>query len=63
MQLRGAEKFVALQRSIYGPLFAEEHSEAFPVFKSVLEQAEIFRIERPETEWTVDQVVRVILSK
>jgi hypothetical protein len=29
---------------------------------SVLEQARVFRIDRPENAWTVDQVVRIILD-
>lgn len=62
-RLIGADKFNALMECIYGPLFEEEHPGLFPLFNSVAEQTEIFRIRRPASRWTVDEVIKVILDE
>jgi|WetSurMetagenome_2_1015567.scaffolds.fasta_scaffold00105_27 hypothetical protein len=59
-RLEGADKFKALMECIYGPLLREERPGLFALFSSTAQQADIFRIQRPEARWTVDEVVKVI---
>lgn len=58
--LKGADKFNALQECIYGPLFPEEHSPRFDLLAAIVNQAKIYRLERPESHWSVDEIAEVI---
>lgn len=60
--LKGTDKFDALLECVYGPLFREEHPGLFTLFSSAAEQADMFRIRRPASHWTVDEVVREIVD-
>ncbi|ABQ25554.1 hypothetical protein [Geotalea uraniireducens] len=61
-RVTGADKLDALLECVYGPLFQEEHPGLFPLFSATAEQADIFRIRRPESRWSLDDVVSVILD-
>jgi len=58
--LNGSDKFNALQECIYGPLFPEEHSTRFDLLAAIANQAKIYRIERPTSHWSVDEIAEVI---
>jgi len=60
--LKGAAKLNALMDCVYGPLIREEHPELFALFSATAAQADIFRIQRPEGRWTVDEVVKAVLN-
>jgi hypothetical protein len=60
--LNGAEKFVALQECIYGPLLPPEHSRQFPLFAAVTDRVNIFRLTRPAARWSIDEVTQVLLN-
>ncbi|MBI5301185.1 MAG: hypothetical protein HY868_03540 [Chloroflexi bacterium] len=60
--LTGAEKFDVVQTCIYGPLLPQEHPGQFPLFAALVEQATVFRLERPTERWSVDDVVDTILT-
>lgn len=55
--LGGVDKFHALQRCLYGPLFPDEHPEAFPAFGLVVRQARVVRVIRPHLGWTLPEVL------
>jgi hypothetical protein len=59
--MSGAARFAALQECIYGPLLPAEHQEQFSLLAAVAKRTPIYRIDRPEDRWTVDQIVKVIL--
>ncbi len=61
--LGGTRKFDAIQTCFYGPLLPGEHPRFFPLMAKLVEQVQVFRIRRPEQDWTVDQVVEYILDK
>ncbi|MCC6545290.1 MAG: hypothetical protein IT392_12470 [Nitrospirae bacterium] len=61
-RLSGTEKLDALLDCVYGPLFAEEHPGLFTIFSSAASQTDIFRVKRPESRWTVHEVVEFILN-
>jgi len=58
--LNGADKFAAVQECIYGPLFQEEHSSRFDMLAAIANQATIYRLERPASHWSVDEIAGVI---
>jgi hypothetical protein len=58
--LNGSDKFAALQECIYGPLFSEEHPGQFGLFAAICNQVEMFRLERPESRWSADEVAELI---
>lgn len=58
----GAHKLNILTECIYGPLFREDHPGLFALFSTTAKQADIFRIQRPEGRWTVDEVVKAVLD-
>jgi hypothetical protein len=60
-QLRGAEKFDAVQDSIYGPMLPHEHSAHFPLFAALTERVKVFRLDRPANRWTADAVAEALL--
>ena len=60
--LTGAEKFIAVQGCIYGPMFPEEHSAAFPFFSTLIEQTAVYRIQRPVDHWSIPAVLDFIHS-
>jgi hypothetical protein len=60
--LSGSAKFDALLSCLYGPLFASQHSSAFPLCTSILQQADVFRISRPAERWSVERVCSAILD-
>lgn len=55
--LQGMEKFLALQRCVYGPFFPGEHPEAFPIFGLAARQARLVRIRRPALGWTLESIL------
>lgn len=59
--LSGVDKFAALQECLYGPLIPKEQSGMFSLHAMVLETIDIFRIERPESSWSLDEIVETIL--
>lgn len=59
--LRGQEKFAALQECVYGPLLPGEHPGQFALFAAVSEQVAFYRILRPESRWSINEVVEAIL--
>jgi hypothetical protein len=61
LRLTGAEKFIGLQESIYGPLFPEEHPGVFSLMRALMEQVEITRLERPAKGCSVNKVAEEIL--
>jgi hypothetical protein len=60
-RLSGAEKFDAVQESIYGPLLPEEHPDHFSLFAALTDQIAVFRMERPQNRWTADAVAEAVL--
>jgi hypothetical protein len=58
----GADKLDALMKCVYGPLFPEEHPALFTLFSTTAGQTDIFRLQRPESGWTVDKVTDLILN-
>lgn len=58
----GADKLLALQECLYGPLLPSEHARVFPALARVLQQIPVFRIHRPLGVWTTDAVVSEILG-
>jgi hypothetical protein len=61
-RLGGTATFQALQDCIYGPLLADEHARLFPICGAILERVAFFRIERPQSRWTVPEVSAAILQ-
>lgn len=59
--LSGVEKFAALQKCIYGPLFPEEHHGLFSLISTVTSEVDITRIMRPAGMWSVNEIVEAIL--
>jgi hypothetical protein len=60
--LTGAEKFDALQSSIYGPLFPGEHPALFPLCAAVVDQVEVHRIKRPQDLWSTEKLADLLLD-
>jgi len=60
-QLTGFNKFAALQKCIYGPLFPEEHPGVFAYISALAEQVEMLAIERPTYGCSVNKVAEAIL--
>lgn len=60
--LAGAEKFAALQSCIYGPLFPQEHVDCFAVQAALAEGIPVRRILRAGPGWSLDAVVRGVMS-
>jgi hypothetical protein len=58
--LNGADKFAALQECIYGPFLPDEHPGQFSLFAAVTNQVKFFRLERPSSGWSVDEITEVI---
>jgi hypothetical protein len=58
----GREKFLALQECLYGPMFAEEHPALFPLMSAVVDAVPFYRLDRPASRWSVDEVADTILG-
>jgi hypothetical protein len=61
--LTGGEKFLALQECLYGPMFAEEHPALFPLMSAVVAAAPFYRLDRPSSRWSIDEVAGAILAR
>ena len=61
-RLKGVDAFKALLGCVYGPLIPEEHPGVFSIFSTTILQAGFYQIQRPESRWTLDAVVEVILD-
>ena len=61
-ELSGVEKFGALQACIHGPMLADEHPQVFPIAEAIVRSTAIYRLERPSSGWTVDQVAEAVLG-
>jgi hypothetical protein len=61
-QATGSDKFQALQGCMYGPMFAEEHPALFPLMSTVVSTVPFFRLERPASRWSVNEVADAILA-
>ena len=55
-------KFLALQECLYGPMFAEEHPALFPLMSAVVGTVPFYRLDRPASRWSVDEVAETILG-
>ncbi len=60
-KLTGTEKFIAAQSCIYGPMLPAEHPALFPLFSAFIEQTAVYRLTRPASRWSVDEVTDIIL--
>lgn len=54
--LKGHERFEAVQESIYGPMFPEEHPAQFMSIASIMDHVDIYSLERPANIWTANEV-------
>lgn len=61
--LEGTNKFDAIQSCLYGPLLPDEHPRFFPIIAKMIAQVQVYRIRRPESKWTIEQVADFILQK
>lgn len=61
-RLKGHERFVAIQNSIYGPMFPEEHPSHFSLFSALVDQVEVYWLERPVDIWTSKEILKVLLN-
>ncbi len=59
--LTGGEKFAALQSCVYGPMHPGEHPERFLLFAALSQQLQVFRLQRPRSSWSLDEVAGRIL--
>lgn len=59
-KLAGKDKFDALQECIYGPFLPDCHARFFSVFATVMTQVDLFLVERPKDQWTLDELVTVM---
>ena len=59
--LRGQEKFSALQESMYWALLPEQQRGCFKLMTTLINQVSFSRIARPESRYTVNEVVETIL--
>jgi hypothetical protein len=62
LRLNGSDKLEALLSCVYGPLLPEEHPGLFPLLSFAARHTDIYRIQRPENHWTVDEIVKRILN-
>jgi hypothetical protein len=61
-RVTGGGKFLALQECLYGPMFAEEHPALFPLMSAVVAAVPFYRLDRPASRWSVDEVAGAILA-
>jgi hypothetical protein len=61
-RVTGGGKFLALQDCLYGPMFAEEHPALFPLMSAVVAAVPFYRLDRPASRWSVDEVAATILA-
>jgi len=61
-RVAGRDKFLALQECLYGPMFAEEHPALFPLMSAVVAAVPFYRLDRPASRWSVDEVAETILA-
>ena len=61
-RVTGGGKFLALQECLYGPMFAEEHPALFPLMSAVVAAVPLYRLDRPASRWSVDEVAGAILA-
>jgi hypothetical protein len=61
-RLRGAGLFDALQDCIYGPLLAADTPPCFPVQAALARSVRVWRITRPQSRWSLDEVVEAIID-
>ena len=59
--LAGTAKFGAIQKSIYGPLFAEEHPALFQLATAVT-GVDVFEVSRPAGRRSIDEVADILLG-
>ncbi len=60
--LAGMEKSVALIDCFYGPQLPDVASGQFTLFSAVLDQVKFYRLSRPVSCWSLDEVAGVILN-
>ena len=61
-RVTGGGKFLALQECLYGPMFAEEHPALFPLMSAVAAAVPFYRLDRPASRWSVEEVAGAILA-
>ena len=61
-RVTGGGKFLALQECLYGPMFAEEHPALFPLMSAVVAAVPFYRLDRPASRWSVEEVAGAILA-
>jgi hypothetical protein len=61
-EVSGGDKFRALQECVYGPMFAEEHPDLFPLMTAVAGLPFHF-VDRPSGRWSVSEVIRGVLAR
>jgi hypothetical protein len=62
-EVSGGDKFHALQKCVYGPMFTEEHPALFPFMSTVVAAVPFFRLERPAGRWSVSEVANAVLGR
>ena len=62
-RVAGGAKFLVLQECLYGPMFAEEHPALFPLMSAVVAAVPFYRLDRPASRWSVDEVAETILAQ
>jgi hypothetical protein len=60
-RLAGAERFVALQGCLYGPVLPPDHAGLFPLVAALAVRTPVFLVERAASDWTADAVADVLL--
>ncbi|RII28234.1 MAG: hypothetical protein CXR30_13570 [Geobacter sp.] len=61
-KLSGFDKFAVLQDCLYGPTLPNEHPDQFALFSVMLDSIPFYRISRPASRWSLDEVIEVILQ-
>ena len=61
-RLSGLDGFDALLGCVYGLTFPDQHPGLFTLLSTVLRQADVILIQRPEHRWSLHEVLKVVLD-